>query len=256
MARRIMIVDRSGSLRRILKNMILANINDAEVAEVSDADEARERLSSDPGDFLVLFSGESVTDEWLDFIRQSLARAGRCPLVFVLFTSRAKQDLLKKVKEAGVKERLAIPCTPESLTEIVNLVYNPLVLRDDRRYSIQDTIASFDQRGQSFKASVINISKGGMLCEMAYDEAFKWAAPVMASVTFTAAALGDQVTAAGLYSTVSRLLVQNAYPDFSPKTIRIAMQFISVPPDAMKVLEGIFAKADTLHGNSEVCLLC
>lgn len=254
MARRIMIVDRSGSLRRILKNMILANINDAEVVEIADADEARERLGSDPGDFLVLFSGESVSDEWLDFVRQSLTCSGRCPLVFVLFTSRAKQDLLKKVKEAGVKERLAIPCTPESLTEIVNRAYNPLILRDDRRYSIPDTVAAFDQRGQSFRAAVINISKGGMLCEMAYDDAFKWAAPVMVTVTFTAAFLGDQVNAGGLYSTVSRLSVQSAYPDFSPKSVRIAMQFITVPPEALKALEGIFAKADGLHGNSEVCL--
>ncbi|MDH5299515.1 MAG: hypothetical protein OEV91_10895, partial [Desulfobulbaceae bacterium] len=183
MSRNILIVDHSGTIRRILRTMILANINDAEVAEAPDTAKAMHRLA-EGNTHLVLFSWESADDQWFDFIKKSRTASGSQRLNFILFTSRPDDRHLARVKEAGVAAQLFIPCTPAILTETVNRACNPTLLRESRRYNIPEAEATLNQGAISLDARVINISQGGMLCELPIPEHIDWSVPLLATVSF------------------------------------------------------------------------
>ncbi|HSR35999.1 MAG TPA: hypothetical protein VLL73_02375, partial [Desulfurivibrionaceae bacterium] len=116
MARQILVVDQSTSMRRIIKTMILAEINDAVVAESSDVVEAMERLKG-KGFHVVLFSKESSTPEWLHFVSRCNQDACCEKTAFILFTSSKQKKLPDEFKANGVKEQINVPCSPHDVGE-------------------------------------------------------------------------------------------------------------------------------------------
>ena len=239
MPRKIMVVDSSASMRRIIRTMILANINDAEVSESSDVAETIEKLAQAEY-HVVLFSRESSTDQWLKFMKQaSNDSAGKYPTRFVVFTSSKQQEFMEQIKDAGVTDCLIIPCSAQALAVTIDRAFNPYDLRSTKRYNLPDTIAILEQGEESTQAEVINISTGGFLCELAYSPHYNWSAPVMTTVQFPMG--GEMLSAGGLYSVMIRLSVVESNPDFSPKRVRVAYKFTMVPANTKEVFEKVFA---------------
>lgn len=252
MARKILVVDSSATMRRIICDMILANVNDAELAEASDAEEAWKRMGEE--DFhLMLFSWEPSGDDWLDFFKRLREKPAEEQAAALLLTSDVKRSYVQKALDAGVAEYLLIPFTPAELTGTMTRVCNPVTLRHSNRYSLPGTTAVLQQEQKSFKASVINISKGGLLCALDYDPDYKWMAPVMINVTFRIE--GEEITATDLFSLPGRFSIVETNPDFTPRKIKIACHFFKVPPAAKKVLEMAFSMAEVqeklLHAESQ-----
>jgi len=238
MSRQILIVDQSASMRRIIKTMILAEVNDAEVAEAQDVVEALARLK-DCSYNLVLFSRESSTDQWLDFMRKRGATNGQGKTGFVLFTSSRQKKAIDQFKAHGVKEHLVIPCSPHELGELINRVCSVFTLRSGRRYSLSSATAILEQGANSVTAELINFSDGGILCELAQIGSYNWAAPAM--VTLNLPLNGDNCVATGLFSVTTRLSVSESYADHTPKRIRVSFRFLAIPAETRKALDKAFA---------------
>ncbi|MDA8164426.1 MAG: response regulator [Desulfobacteraceae bacterium] len=241
MARRILIVDRSATMRRIIRGMILANVNDAEVAEAADAADAWQQLADE--DFhLMLFSWEPSGAAWLDFLKRLREKEGDRQTAAILLTSSAKRPYVREAVTAGVAEYLVTPFTPAELTGLMNRVCNPVTLRHSRRYSLPDTTALVQQEQKSFQAAVVNISEGGVLCELDYAADYKWTAPAMVSITFRIE--GEQITAEDLFALPNRCSIVESNPDFTPRKMKVAYRFFNVPPSAKQVLETVFNMAE------------
>ena len=240
MPRKIMLVDSSASMRRILRAKILANINDADVNEANDVNEAMKNLAQD--DYhVVLFSRESSTDEWLNFIKAKKDNpTGNYPTSFILFTSSTQQEYIDKIKAYGVKDHQLIPCSGRALAATLDRVFNPYDLRSNKRYNLPDTMAILEQGQERMQAEVINISMGGLLCEMNFAPQYNLAAPVMITINFPAME-GEELSAGGAYSVMIRLNVVEANSDYSPKRVRVAYRFAMVPEETKKVFEKVFA---------------
>jgi CheY-like chemotaxis protein len=240
MARKILIVDNSATMRRIIGGMILASLSDAEITEARNAYEAWEELRKQEFN-LMLFSWEPSGSAWLNF----LMRLGQRPVErrpgSIILTSGADQPHVRDALHAGVSGKLVIPCTQIELSDVINRVCNPLTLRQNSRYSLPDTTAFLQQEGRSYQAAVINVSKGGLLCELEYIKDYKWAAPVTITVTFRMD--GKQFTAKGLFSTICRLMVTETNADHAPKMIKAAYRFSKVPPAVQDVFDDVFGLA-------------
>ena len=251
MARKIMIVDSSATMRRIIRGIILANVNDAELTEAADAKEAWQLQEKE--DFhLMLFSWEPSGAGWLDFFKRLKKKPAERQTAAILLTSNAKRPYVREALAAGIAEYLVIPFSPAELTGIINRVCNPVTLRHNSRYSLPDTTAVLRQEQKSFEAAVVNISEGGFLCELDYAEDYKWTAPAMVSITFRIE--GEQITAADLYALPGRFSIIKTNPDFTPRKMKLACRFFNVPPAAKQVLEKVFSMAamqeKLLHTNS------
>jgi CheY-like chemotaxis protein len=244
MARKILIVDNSATMRRIISGMILSGLSDAEIAEARNAYEAWEQLRNQEF-HLMLFSWEPSGTAWLNFFMRLGQRPAERRLSSIILTSGADQPHVREALNAGVSGKLVIPCTQIDLTNIINQVCNPLTLRHTSRYSLPDTTALLQQEGRSYQAAVINVSKGGLLCELEYMEDYKWAAPVTITITFRMD--GKQFAAKGLFSLLSRFIIVETNADHSPKKVRVAYRFSKVPPAVQGVLDDVFGVAEELE---------
>lgn len=232
-----MILDSSNSMRRIIKTMIQATVNDAVVSEASDSQEAMDLFAA--GHYHVaLFSRESSDQKWLDFAKEQSGKPEAQRSNFVLFTSSKKEDFLEEIKQYGIEESVIIPCSANDLGQLITRICHPFVMRTARRYSAPNTVVHMSQGSNSLSAEVINFSEGGMLCELDAPDGYNWAAPLMSKLEFNLD--GTVLVASGLYSVLSRLMVVESNPDFSPKRIRLACRFVNVGEKTKAELVRVF----------------
>lgn len=239
MARNILIVDRSASMRRILAAMVLGNVNDAVLSQASDYEEAA-KVVKEQGCHVLISTWESSDAKALAFfqtIQGKTADRQGIPVVALV----AKEQAGKLEKAAGV-EQLLMPCSAEALAAAINRACNPVRLRQSKRYSLPETTAILEQGDAQATATVINISSGGLLCELDYPGHLNCAMPVMVSVVFNLQ--GEELKAPEILSAFTGMKVIGRNPDHSPKRIRLAFYFITVPRAAATALARVFVHAE------------
>ncbi len=239
MARNILIVDRSASMRRILAAMVLANVNDAALSHASDYAEAA-MVVREQGCHVLVATWESSDAAALEFFQAIQNKTpDRQAIPVVALVAKEQAEKLAKVK--GV-ELVLMPCSAEELAEAINRAYNPVKLRQYKRYCLPDTTAILEQGGVQATATVINISSGGLLCELDYPGHFNCAMPAMVAVTFKLP--GEALEASGLLAAFTGMKVIARNQDHSPKRIRLAFYFITVPKAAAVNLAHVFVYAE------------
>lgn len=244
MARNILIVDSSSSMRRIIKTMIRATVNDAVVGEASDSREAID-LFTTCHYHIALFSKESVGQEWLDFAKKKSSEPGAKRSNFVFFSSNEEKDYLEELKQYDIVESVIIPCSADELAERLTRICNPFVMRASRRYSAPNTVVHISQGAANLSAEVINFSAGGMLCELDAPHGYNWAAPAISNLEFDLD--GYQLTSSGLHTVLSSLTVVDSDADNSPRRVRLACRFVDISEGAKADLGLVFAKIDALE---------
>lgn len=244
MARKILILDVSASMRRIIRTMILSTVNDAEVDEASSAEKAISQIEEQKH-HVVLFTPESSDQTWYDYMRKSRKNAEEKKTTYVVFTSSKKQDYLNQVRQYGVEDLLEIPCTPVVVGEMITRICSPFAMRAVRRYNYPNTSGVIEQSGRSFHAEVVNFSEGGMLCDLSVPEGYDWSSTSVVNLGFSINDTMYNVT--GIQSSLSRLQVVESNSDFTPKRVRLAFRFISVPQDSSETLLRVIALVEKME---------
>ncbi|KIH78021.1 Response regulator receiver domain-containing protein [Geoalkalibacter ferrihydriticus] len=244
MSRKFIVIHHSPALRKIIGAKIRANLDDVQVLEAENSERGLS-LVQDHRCHLVIYlwdgcdpGGFALHDKLRD-----LPNGQRVP--FLLLTTSDNEDNFKQIEIAGVQEHLLLPCPSQQFAETLNRVCNPVTLRRDKRYAVQDTIFLLEQRGHALQGNVINASLGGMLCEVPFSESFNWSLPAAASINFFVD--GHNIVAPHLYSTVVQLTVTHRHPDFSPRKLRIAFRFLQVPDESRQALQEVFSKVEELE---------
>lgn len=240
MARHFLLVEKSDMMRKILHTRILANINDAVISEVHSNDEIFEHIEKNPCN-LVLSSWDVTDPEGLNLVKNlQQHEKGKAIPCIILIGDDAKYE--SQVVAAGIKEYLRLPCSPDLFTETINRVCNPVALRRSRRFSPADTLAYIEQRTAMANGKVLNISAGGLLCDLNYDQAFNFAEPMMMSVVLLLD--GKDETIEGLFSVMSSLTVIERNADFTAKRLRLGVAFVNTPEATRQRLEGLLEKTE------------
>lgn len=245
MARKILVLDISASMRRIIRTMILATVNDAQVDEVSDSQSAMSLLQRNKY-HVALFTPESADQAWFDFLQKNNQQGDvKQKTTYVVFTSSKKQDYLNEVKRYGVEELLQIPCTPQVVGELITRICSPFAMRATRRYNYPNTSARIEQFGRSFQAEVVNFSEGGMLCDLTVPEGYDWSSTSVLNLGFS---INDRMyEVSGVLSALSRLEVVESHSDYTPKRVRLAFRFVSVPQDSTETLTEVIGLVEKME---------
>ncbi|MCK5227742.1 MAG: PilZ domain-containing protein [Desulfobulbaceae bacterium] len=246
MARNVLIFDESFMQRRIIQSMILANLDDINVFQAKDAEDFEEQLERETLQ-LVFFNWYVAKMDWNAFFEGKKNKSAGRTIPFVLLAANDEKKLILEAQGAGVKDFLDIPCSPESFADTINLLCNPVNMRKTKRYSLPATTAVFQQDSEKFDAAIINISQGGILCEMEYSEKFNLNKTVMIAVTVS---IGEkEVVLNGLIATFTSITVIEKNPDFTQKKIRIAFRFLIVPPDTQPYMDTVLEYAEGLESS-------
>ncbi len=222
MLRKILLVDSSEIMRRILRGMLLANVDDAQVIEAGDALTAKDKMNQEEI-HIILYSWETSDQDSLNAFPDQ-QKNDSPPLL--LLVSRNQEQHIKKNQKNSI-EYLVIPCSAEKLARRINRLCNPVTLRSNKRYSLKDSSIIIQQKSEQFPGILINISFSGLLCVFDFNEAYNWTQPLNIQAKIS---LDDKIiTIDGLYSRLVRLQVIETNPDFTPKKIKTAFEFIQQP---------------------------
>jgi CheY-like chemotaxis protein len=244
MSRKIILIDRSPTLGKIIAAKIRAHIGDAVILEANCSEKALHLIKEHRCNLIVyLWDGFEFQGFMLFETLQRLPPEQQVP--FLLLTTSDHQETILQIEKIGISDYLSLPCPPQLFAETLHRVCNPFALRRDRRYAVQDTLFLLEQRGAALQGSVINVSLGGMLCELPYSDQFNWALPATASINFSFR--GKNTVAPHLYSVVVHLAVIHRHADFSPRKLRIAFRFLQVPLESRRVMEDVFSQTEELE---------
>ena len=111
---KILVVDDSSTMRRIIKNA-LASIEQQDIVDAGDGMEALKALEDNPDVGLVLLDWNMPNMNGLEFLKRVRANTKDLPVVMVT-TEGQKKSVLEAVK-AGVNNYVVKPFTPEMLLE-------------------------------------------------------------------------------------------------------------------------------------------
>ncbi len=226
--------------------MVSANVNDAVVYKATDIDAAAAMVQEDKFHIL-LFSWEGVDQKTSDLLTK-IQKDPQHGVPIVALVDGDQENNLDAVKAAGINEYVQAPCSAASLAEAIMLASNPVNMRRAKRFSIPGTnaIISTKINGASFAAVVVNISNGGMLCELECPDNFLFKEVYSVDINFNLAE--RQLEASGLLASSSGMKVIDRLDDFSPKKIRLAFLFIDIPADSAQVLGQAFVFAEQQDG--------
>ncbi len=241
MARNIIVLESSSVMSRIIKSMLLANINDVIVEEVSDLEEAEARIAAG-GIHVALMGWETVRDQWPRVSAWfSEQKEGYCRGA-VLGSGSGREEVASLTPGF---EFLEIPCDGREMAGLINRLCNPVSLRQSKRYNIPGTVVRIDQGRCEFSAAVINVSEGGMLCEFDFQEQFVWSDPVVATIEFPTIDGDDEILAAvGLTARLSLLKVMTRDQQERPQGLRASFVFSELPSVTRDLLRRVFALAE------------
>ena len=236
MSRKILLVDSSKMMRRIIRGMILANVNDAEVIEAEDAWAAKDMVTQEKF-HIILYSWEISDKNGLNL----LMKQDKHPPIVILTSKNQEKHIKTNLKNDT--EYIIVPCSSEELAIKIKRLCNLKALRSNKRYSPLDSSVILQQRNEQLPGSLINISSGGLLCEFDFSEPFNWSQPVNIQIRINLD--NETINISDLYSRMVRLRVCKTHPDFTPKKIRAAFVFITMPNEEnKKLLEKVFLWAE------------
>ncbi len=241
MVRRILVVNHSAVLRKIVRTKIEANINDALVLEARNGSEVLD-LVRKKGAHLVLYGTENPGESASQVMESVRALTPEKPIPFLLLAMGEGEEEVREALAAGADGCLIIPCSAQEIAETINRVCNPVALRRAQRYSIADTFVQVFQKSASYEAELVNISLGGCLCQFEVGAGYLWAEPAMLSFSFDLE--GSRVEVEGLHSFPVHLNVIESNPDYTPRRIRIAYSFLNPSESAVQRLNQVFSLAN------------
>ena len=123
MAKKILIVDDSSTMRKIVaRSLRQAGLEDCEIAEAGDGQEALNLLAGGPVD-LILSDINMPNMDGLEFLRQKAGNAALKDIPVVMITTEAVADIVQQVKDLGAKGSIKKPFTPEQIQETIGPLF-------------------------------------------------------------------------------------------------------------------------------------
>ena len=166
--RRLLLVHPSRSIRALIKKYIFTELSDIEIVEADTGRDGLDQINCQGFD--VVISTDKLKDMAVNEFKagqETAAINGHTPLI-VISESESSHDRNELVQQ-GFDRVVQIRVRPADLIKKINAVCNPRHWRTDARYHIPNTAAAFNSSMGEIRASLINISMGGMLVELTTD---------------------------------------------------------------------------------------
>lgn len=164
--RRILVVHPTKIIRNMIKNQILSEFTDVVVLDAPFEARALDLLEVHEFAVVVGDVGLLVDKGLLKNIR-ALPAGAELPVIGIHGPGSASHE--EELKEQGVLCCLDVPFSSLDLKQAINSACNPRSWRTSERIHLPDVIVILHAQDRDMAANLINISRGGLLCELEYD---------------------------------------------------------------------------------------
>ncbi len=163
--RQILLIHPNRSTRALIKKYIFSELSDVEFFESDNGCHALCELNMNPFDVVI------VTTRLIDMpaveLKAKLAETAHNEMTpFIILSEDENGDDQLRLRQLGFQHVVALRVRPADLIEKINEVCDPRKWRKDQRFYIPQTKVWIDVQGVSMEASMINISRGGILLEL------------------------------------------------------------------------------------------
>jgi len=170
--RKILVIHESAVARGIVRRCILSELVDVQVHQAVNSEEGLDRLRSESFE-MVLCANEMSGVSGLGVFEEMRSSSQNMSTPFILLTSSPSSEKIRRFRDSGLLHVLGMPFTSTELAAKINRVCDPRKWRIQDRINIPLLSASF-LLGYSttVNASVVNVSIGGMLCDLPFFDEF------------------------------------------------------------------------------------
>jgi len=236
MARRVLLIEQSNVMRKIIAGMIMGHHNDIAVVEADGVKKGLGSLSA-KNIHLIIYNWDTVSTDYQFFYDASQKQ--NIPLLIIgpidNFTNKMQQ-----LTDKGIAGENLVVFQEDAIGAAITRLCNPLKMRRAKRYNIPGTILRLIQGKIAFFGSAINISTGGILCDIEHSEDFQWATNSAIEIEFD----GGNIPINGITGCIKRLSVLEENPDHSPVLLRLAIAFTSISDKALAQLAEVLSKVE------------
>lgn len=245
--RQILLAHPNRAIRALIRKYVFAELSDVEIVEADNAEHALAELNRRP--FHVVIATARIDDmSTADLKRRSAATGHNSTTPFIVLSEDDNGEDQEKLAKEGFEHIVHIRVRPSDLIRKINVLCNPRMWRKDKRYYIPATRVSIDAQGSRTEGSLINISRGGVLVEIATREVDALLnSDIDVTLHLPAEAPLDEI--GGLACRLLNLNVTAWHPDNQPAAMRATFVFLNLAAQKVGQIEQVvrFAKEDTLE---------
>ncbi len=239
--RKFLLVHPARSTRGLIKKYVFSELGDTDIHEADCGLMARDLLNTHGFD--VVIATNELRDMDLESFRQILESSVHNSLTPLIILTESESDHIRNaLVEQGFDRVVQIRIRPADLIHKINSVCDPRTWRKDSRYHIPDIKVTISTQEDRIQASLINISRGGLLVEMAVEKP-----DLLLKSDITIALQLSQsenlATISGLNSKLLRLEVMDWLSDHTPSTLRATFIFTALEDGPLNKLEELLHMA-------------
>ena len=167
--RRLLLVHPIRSTRGLIKKYIFSELSDIEVSEAQNGMEAASAFKAER--FNVIIAADELKDMSIAEFRQRLqTEIPGHTLPLIIISESESPHVRNELVEQGFDRVVQIRLRPSDLIHKINAVCDPRAWRKDARYHLTNVKTVIAAQDRHTEATLINISKGGILVELACQQ--------------------------------------------------------------------------------------
>ena len=221
--RQILLIHPSRSIRALIKKYVFAELNDTEIVESDSCEDSIALLNTKR--FHVVLATSQMGSAPVSQLKDKLGLTrlnSEVPLIVIAESeSNGERD---RLIQQGFEHVVQIRLRPFDLIQSINRVCNPRAWRRDVRYHLPDAKVIIHIDGHETDATVINLSRGGILLECATDSPELFMKDGIRIILSVPTASGV-FTLSGMTCKISRLNVIQWRPNNTPAAMRATFIF-------------------------------
>ncbi len=166
--RQIVTVNPSEFIHNIIKRHILSELSDIEFTKAESGNEALELIQHKEFEIVIVYNDPIDMNALILFEKLNNLSIKKKP-TFVFLTDIVTTKNKSEIKNAGIEHYLQVPFTASEIIGKVNSICNPKSWRIHDRFHIPDAKVFLHTAGSEIEIKLINISYGGILCELLHN---------------------------------------------------------------------------------------
>jgi DNA-binding response OmpR family regulator len=233
--RKLLLIHPKRSIRGLIRKYLFSELSDIEIFEAENGCKALEQMVS--RSFDVVVSTDGLKDlSAIELKTRQLCIAANARTPFIIISEDESDQSLDELIQQGFDHVVQIRIRPSDLIYKINKLCNPREWRRDTRYHIPGMAVTLDLRHIKVEAFPINISRGGILVEMAIERPeHLMMSPVHISLRLPPAKGIADIE--GLIAKVLRLESIRWKSDLSPAAMRATFVFCELAHAQCRELE-------------------
>ena len=166
--RKLLLIHPKRSIRGLIRKYVYSELSDIEICEAESGCKALEQMVSHSFDVVVATDGLKDLSA-IELKTRQLCIATNACTPFIIMSEDESDLMPDELLQQGFDHVVQIRVRPSDLIHKINRLCNPRDWRRDTRYHIPGLAVTLDLQHIRVEAFPINISKGGILVEMAIE---------------------------------------------------------------------------------------